>query len=410
MTALTQQSLVQRASSEVRTKNWEDAAGAYADLATSMEHEGRREEAHGAWAAAADAAYRGDRPLLAVRHLLRALELAPDQPFLGAMRRIQLASAFMELGDPESAAGFLDDAATDLEDRDAGELTRKLHVLLLDTRLGLMLMTGLSDRAAEVLEVLQEEIREGEEAVTWFRAGQIQRIRGHFPQAVESLSACVFRCRGDDRYDGPLGAALLEMAEVAILCGHQADAIGILNEAEQAWTRAGRRSGVFRVEAARMRALARSGACDMLPSGLTRAIEFAQEREMKVLEAELRLARGLCLLVKQPGGADEDLGTGLLLARHAAMPHLAGRFRLALHGRPGGRLNALEQARLELEENAPWSARALLAVAHHLATQPRYMGQALEMCGVALCQFSAMGMGDDEHAARDLMARLLEDA
>lgn len=400
--------LVGAASTQVAARNWEDAERTWARLAGELDRTGDREAAHGAFAAAGDAAFRADRPVLAVRHLVRAATLARGQPLLLALRKIQAAAAFLELGDPESTASFLDDAGTDLEQVPDGDPVRQAEVLLDDARVGLLLLAGRIARASEIIGDMARLTGPREEAVLWFRRGQVARIQGQFPEAVDHLSACILSCRLDPRFDGPRGAALLELAEVAILRGDLDEALDLLDEARSAWARAGRRSGVFRAEAARIRAISAAGRCEPLTAALDRAVEFAQERELRVLEAELRHARGICLLRQRPRAGDEDLAAALILTRQAAVPHLAGAIRLALHDRPGGRVEGLEQATRELEESPVLLARTLLAQARLLAGRPRSLGRALELCGLALCRFSDLGLEGDEDRARSLLRDLMD--
>ncbi|MDP2315678.1 MAG: hypothetical protein Q8P41_22460, partial [Pseudomonadota bacterium] len=116
-------------------------------------------------------------------------------------------------------------------------------------------------------------------------------------------------------------------------------------------TRAGRRAGVFRAEAWAARARAVAGETVLAP-GVDRAIAYAIERGMPLLEADLRACRAVV------NHDPDDLLHAL--DRLGEAPLARGRVRV-LTAELGGRAD-LERALDELTPDGPWRARALRAL------------------------------------------------
>ena len=155
-----------------------------------------------------------------------------------------------------------------------------------------------------------------------------------------------------------------------------------------------------------MRLLGRMGAVETLTSGLERGIRFAKERDLRLLEAELRLASGACEAMRSPRRSEAQLERAIELAETIGANALRGRALLMRHDRPDGECEALEQACLDLVEIPTWRSRAYLALAHSLGATADGREEALEICATALCRFSAMGLPADEARARGLLWRL----
>ncbi len=391
--------LLKEARASLEERDWPRAEERFAQLAEHELEAGGVEGAEEAFGAAADAAYRADLPLRACQHLERAANLEEQAGELASLRAVQRAGALIELGQLELADSLLTRVL---------DLARSGSVrsLALDTAVGLDLLRGQLGRArAHVVELEREEF-EGSEPSLLYRTGQISRYEGRLCEAVDALSACAILIENEERYHGPLGATLLELAEVALMRHDFDDAQGLLDMAEGAWGKARRRSGLHRVEAARMRLLFLSGAIDLFTRGLEKAIAFSVERHLRVLEAELRLARGYCLRGRDPQAAAEQLRQANALAREIGALPICGQSALALHDQPAGSRRALEQACRDLVELPVWRSRAYLALARVMAREPSGRKAAIEICTSALCRFSVMDLPSDEQSARNLIWRL----
>jgi tetratricopeptide (TPR) repeat protein len=391
--------LMAEARALVSERRWQDAAARFAKVATQLGSAGLDVRAEEAFAAGGDAAWRADLPDLAMRCLVRSRERLPKGSRLRAVRAVQMAGVLIELGELDSAGLLLDEA---LE----GEPARELVMVALDTRIAIDLLQGQVGRAHNRLVELESLVGEESAPVLLFRQGQLAARLGRFSEAVESLAACVALIEARPAYDGPRGAALLELAEVACFREEHDDALALLEAAADAWEHAGRRSGMMRVEAARMRLLGLMGAVETLTSGLERSLRFARERDLRLLEAELRLANGICEAVRSPQRSAVQLDRAIELAGNIGAHALRGRALLARHDHPDGEREALERACLDLLEVPTWRSRAFLALARALGDSPADRDDALEMCATALCRFSAMGLPADEAKARGLLWRL----
>ncbi len=380
-------------------RHWDEAEAAWSEVASSAGGVGDREARSRALVSAGDAAFRADRPALALCHLTQARQAMEAASPLGSLLGVQIAGVHMELGKPEAARAVLEEVA---------RATPPPHVqaVLLDTRIGLALASGRVGGARADLDALRQVAAVDTDAAVLFRQGQVDRLEGRFPEATEALASAAVLVRDEPRFDGPLGAILLELAQVAVFREDHDDALSLLDEAEAAWCRARRRSGILRTEAARLHLAASMGACDLVTGGIVRAIAFAAERELRMLETELHLAGGTALLSQDRAAAARHLRRALAMALDAGAPHLAGRARLALHDAVGGSLEELETACAELVETPPWRTRGLLALALARAREPEGRDAALDLASTAFCRFSAMSLPADEARARTLLWQL----
>ena len=393
------ESLLAEARALSSERRWQDAAGRFAKAAASLASAGRGDEAQQAFAAGGDAAWRADLPDLAMRCLVRSRErLDPGSPLRG-VRAVQMAGVLMELGELGSAGLLLDEV-------EESEPAREVMMVMLDIRIAIDLHLGRVGRAHSDLALLESLVGEDAAPVLLFRQGQLATRLGQFTDAVDALSACVALIEGRDAYDGPRGAALLELADVACFREDFDDALGLLEQAARAWERAGRRSGVIRVEAARMALLGCMGVVETLTSGLERGLRFAKERDLRLLEVELRVASGVCHAARDPQRSAAQLDRAIGLASAMGANTLRGKALLMRHDNAGGDREALEQACLDLVEIPTWRSRAFLALAQVLGTTPGGRAEALEICATALCRFSSMGLEADEARARGLLWRL----
>jgi len=384
-------------------RHWDEAEVAWSEVASAAREGGDVDVLRRALVAAGDAAFRADRPALALRHLSQARQACDPKAPLAALLGVQAAGILLEMGELAASLALF-------EEVESGDPPPEVRAVLLDTRIGLDVAGGRVRDARADLVGLGQVARGDASAAVLFREGQVCRMEGRFGEATEALASAAVLVRDDPRFDGPLGAILLELAEVALFREDHDDALSLLEEAEAAWCRARRRSGLLRTEAARIRLLVSMGACDLITANLDRAIAFAVERELKILEAELRLARGTCLLLRDRQAAAVHLVRTVDLARGMGVPHLAGRARLALHEGPEGSVEELELACAELMETLPWRTRAFLAVARARARRPEGVEAALEIASTALCRFSAMNLPADEARARALLWSLAQGA
>ena len=383
----------------VSERRWQDAAARFAKAAAKLADAGRDSDAQEAYAAGGDAAWRADLPDLAMRCFVRSRErLASGSP-MHDVRAVQMAGVLVELGELDSASLLLDEV-------DHVEPQRDLMMVLLDTRIAIELHRGQVGRAHQSLVLLESLAGEDAAPVLLFRQGQLAARLGQHRDAVDALSGCIALIEDREAYDGPRGAALLELGEIACFREDFDDAVDLLDRARDAWQRAGRRSGAMRVEAARMRLLGRMGAVETLTSGLDRSIRFAHERDLRLLEAELRLASGICEASRSPQRSAVQLDRAIELASAMGASALRGRALLERHSHAGGDREALEQACLDLVEIHTWRSRAFLALARVLGASPGGRAEALEICATALCRFSSMGLEADEARARGLLWRL----
>ena len=111
--------------------------------------------------------------------------------------------------------------------------------------------------------------------------------------------------------------------------------------------------GVFRAEAAEVRCQVALGQRP-LGANLSEPIAYAQERGLPLLEAELRMARGMARTRATVTGADEDFTRGISLAEDAGARLLEGRLRV--QRRLSGILrDDLERTSWCLAPDTPWS-------------------------------------------------------
>ena len=94
-----------------------------------------------------------------------------------------------------------------------------------------------------------------------------------------------------------------------------------------AWDTAGRRPGRFGAEGLAVRIALAEGAM-VMPAVLDNPIDFAVDRSMVLLEAELRVARGRARAQLSQAGASEDFDTAVAHAETAEARFLEGRARL----------------------------------------------------------------------------------
>lgn len=330
---------------------WDEAALAY--LACADEAEGRsdREIAAEACARAGDAFRRDDRPARAAAALRRAMGLGRA----AVVDHVGLAGVLLDAGELGVASDLVAralDAAASPADR----------ALARDTAAGVALARGRVAEARDHVDALVAMGLPGAEIASRFRCAQVDRLDGLLDRAIAGHAALAAMLEPHAAAAGPCAAAQAEGAEARVLRAALAAACGrdpapdleaagtCFSAAEAAWQRAGRRAGLFRAAAWKLRLAGRAGA-GAATGALEGWIAFAVERGMPLLRAELLVARA-------------ELRRAPLDALHAAelaaeAPLASARARVVaaeLGGsRPGTALYAA------LGDDAPWLARAMMA-------------------------------------------------
>jgi hypothetical protein len=386
--------LLSQATAHAEARAWEPACEEFSRLARFLESAREMESACGAWGSAGDAAWRADRPLEA--SLVGQPGGASPALSIAALRMVQISSVLME-------TGKLARAEKTLARIDEMPVGQGIATLQRDTRIGLLLLQGRVTEARREHLSLAEQAPPGAEPVVLFRNGQIRRFEGRLQDAEEELARLSADIEGRPEMDGPLGATLLERVELATLRGDETRSLAILEQAEAAWSKAGRASGVYRVEAQRLLLAVRLARGHVLTTRLDQGILFAQERGMVILEAELRLARARCRRWRSAEGAREDLAQVIALTEDAGAVLLAGQARLEMNDQPQGDLPSLERASRELRETSWWYARALLARARLLLSRGERL-RARSLAQEAMERFEALDVGDSADAREVLDA------
>ena len=343
----------------------------------------------------ADALRRDDRPAATLKALKRSLDLV-EQPALRALQEVQLVGALMD-------AGYLEVAEQLGRERVAACEAGPVRTIALDTLAGVLMARGDVIGLKGVVHRLRDEAKGPAAISARFRAAQVARLDGHIGEAAEELGAVAQSLASMKGGHGGEAAAWSELAELCLLRGDSDEALGFFDRAAHAWSKAGRRVGVFTVEAGRSMAAVANGATTFLPGLLDEPVTYAEERGMPLLESRLRLARGLCRHLSGSTVAMVDVQAAMLLADTAGAPFLAGRIRY--EGWRHGLLD-VEQLRKAVEQltgNQPWYARAVVGLADALLDEEP--AEALQLAAVALARLSFMDLPHDQEAARAVLAR-----
>ncbi len=380
-------------------QQWGAAALAWARAAAMATEAQSRESARMAWDKAGEAWRRDDRLDSAVRALKMALGLS-DDPDAAVIAQIKLSGALGEMGRFAEAEALCRVAESKAP---AGS---PLRGLVLDTWSSNLLALGDKATARKLVSELAG-LRGHAGVAGQFRLAQLARLDGDFADAARHLAAVTEAMAGDPRTRSGLAAAHAELGEVALLRGDVEDAVAFFREAFDGQQAAGRHVLKWRAEAARIRVMIASDV-EPLMGGLDAGIRYAVERDMLVLEADLRIARGMALAARRPDVAGEDLEAAAAISDESKAPLRSGRARLEWASRLDGgvdrRLAVLGRAREQLAMSRPWVARVDLASARLLAMRDR--AAALKLAAAAMAQFAAMHMRLDQERAAELMQRL----
>lgn len=258
---------------------WADAGAAFETIATKAARVRDRRLAREAAQLGADAFRRDDRPGPA----LRLLQLAQAQDGDPLLTRVQLAAVLQDLG-------LVDEARRLIAEAVALPASAEHHALALDTAVGIQLSAGEVEAARTTLEELTA-LGVAEIAVR-FRHAQVDRLDGVLRRAEEGFLDVARALEGMERATGPAAAAWCEVGELRLLrrelTGEDRDPAGAFRRGAELWGQAGRRAGLYRAEAWRLR----SSPGDDAP--IETALGFARERGLRLLEADLRVALGIC--------------------------------------------------------------------------------------------------------------------
>ena len=328
---------------------WAGAGHAFCRAATVAFEANYFEQAARAWETGGEALRRDDRPAEALQALQAALRFSAQEN--SAVVAIKLAATAADVGDFVLAKALCQEAAR--ERREDG-----IGFVALDCYAGMLLATG-------DVSGLRKAIAELESAPApllvgcLFRSAQLARLDGRLAaaelllhQAKESL----------DPQSAAAGIAGIEgeLAELAELKGEPAIAAERYAAAIAGHGKAERRSLAFRMEAARVRAMVTAG-LDAMVQPLDEGIAYAQERNMPILDIDLRLARGMARARHAPQSAVEDLRIAIQAGDKYGLAFRAGRARLEaakLTVSSDQRAILLSAAIKALNGNRPWYWRA----------------------------------------------------
>ena len=293
---------------------------------------------------AVDSFRRGDVPRRLLEVSREGQKLATSKAQI-AMLRIYELGAMVELGLLEDAGEIAEevlDLAVDPYNRP----------FALDTVAGAWLVSGRIEAMREMVAELEGGLGAAQVAAR-FRRGQLARLDGDLDGAEELFRSCIEGLRGHETGAGGAAAALTELGSIMLLRRDWSEARGLFEEAEEEWSLAGRRSGQHQARGLGVRAMLGPGNVHLLSSGLNESITFAVERGLRLLESELRLARGLRRASVGEDGAEEDLNAAVYIAWESGARIHAGRCRLERRIAGFGESNDIARASRELMGDLP---------------------------------------------------------
>lgn len=294
--------------------------------------------------AAADCLRRDDRPAPAARLLRGARDIADDA---------QHARIYTQLAGVLHQAGALAVARDLAQEAVSLAAETSSRVAARDTLLGTLVALGDLDAAASTLEAIRAEVGGAALSPVPFHEASALRRAGRFDEAAATYQAVIETFSAWPEASGAVAVARLSLAETRLFQQRPEQAQEEYARAEAQWADARRRSGVYRCEAGQLRAALRTGG-HPLPRALSDRIAFAEQRQLPLLEAHLRIIRaGLRHHSGQPG-ADADLLRAVALAVPSEARFLEGRARLGL--RALGRPTDAAHLRACLEGDAGWLA------------------------------------------------------
>jgi hypothetical protein len=329
---------------------WANAGMSYAEIAEKASRVKDSAVARQAAALAADAFRRDDRPAAAAKLLMLARAQGADS----LNDRVQLASVLMDAGELAAALDIAQQARSDalLTGEAAAE------VLARDTLAGLLLAAGRVDEARAEVDAIGLLQLPGGEVARRFRSAQLLRLDGRCAEAEEEWKKLAEELEVYPQAAGAAAACRMERAEslaLRVALGSDADllehALAEEDRAAKLWTQAGRRAGLYRSEAWKLRLRHQRGET-VLPAAIEQALRYATERKMPLLRAELLVC--LAVVTGNPDPAHQAL------AHLAEAPLARGRARVIAAEQGAPLPDALFD---ELAADAAWTARAMLCSA-----------------------------------------------
>lgn len=342
--------LWRQAEAQAEQGAWADAGMSYAEIAEKAARVKDTAVARQAASLAADAFRRDDRPAAAAKLLVLARAQGADS----LNDRVQLASVLMDAGELAAALDIAQQARSDalLTGEAAAE------VLARDTLAGLLLAAGRVDEARAEVEAIHLLQLPGGEVARRFRSAQLMRLDGRCAEAEQEWKLLAEELEVYPQAAGAAAACRMERAEtLSLRVALGADATLLetaLSEEERAaklWMQSGRRAGLYRAEAWKLR-LRRQRGETVLPAAVEQALRYAGERKLPLLKAELQVC--LAVITGNPAPAQE---AAISLAE---APLARGRARVVA-AELGAPLS--ERSFDELAPDAAWTARAMLCSA-----------------------------------------------
>lgn len=331
----------------VAAGRWAEAGDLYAQLAEAALAHGDRVVAAETAGLAADAFRRDDRPARAAR----MLRLVPGSRRL--MDQIQLAAVLMDAGELRAAADIARDART-LSHEPAEQ------VLAADTLAGILLAVGEVEAARREVDAITALELPGGEVARRFRQAQLDRLDGAISAATKGWEDLAQMLAPYPQARGPAAACWMELGELHLLLAglgfkdQLATAVRCIEQSRALWAEVGRRVGLFRAEAWLLRAEAMAGRA-VLPTVINRALAYAEERQLPLLLADLRVCRAVVT------GEPADALTAVALTPEA--PLARGRARVvALELGAAADVVDTDAMFMELVPDALWAARGMCAV------------------------------------------------
>jgi tetratricopeptide (TPR) repeat protein len=314
-------SIVTRAEAARAEGRWSDAGDLYRSAWEAADAIQNREEARRLSTLAGDAYRRADRPAAAARCLQAALDLADHTSDPGrVVGQVQLAGVLTDAG---QLAAALEIAQAAVSGAPAGPN----RAVALDTLMSVRLALGDVAPLQGLLSRLDDSAPASMRCAISFRRAQVYRLQGHLEAAESELADAHQQLTAIPRALGALAATTSLQAEIRLLHDDGEGAIALFENAGRMWTTAQRRAGLYRSESGLIRANLACGRT-RLPSSLTGPIEFARERGLPLLEAELRSTRATAWSRAHVSGAPEEYAAAIGLAAQAGARLMEGRIRL----------------------------------------------------------------------------------
>lgn len=318
--------------------DWDDRASAWWRVTELAADTGELSVAMEASLRAVDAYRRADHPLRVLEAVQRAMELVHAPSAQGMLRTYRLAALL--------DSGALVDAEEEAESLLDELLDPKVRPLALDTVAGIYFATG----RIRALEELIEEMTVSEGPLKWgavFRQAQVAALAGRVEEALKAFEDCIEGLSTHPGTSGAQAAAWAEIGGVFQLTQRLTEALEAYEKACALWADSGRRAGRFLAESERACAILSTGG-SYVPSALDQPIAFCVERGLLLLEARLRLARGLCRYHAGVDGSREDLNQSIAIPLEQGARLQAGRARFQVAEVSSDREAELARAHREL--------------------------------------------------------------